>query len=82
MGTLSQRRLGERVVDDRDHVAGSEQVLGTGDGQREGAIEHVDDLLVRVRVLGHLGGQSHAYTLREFMERYEEHFPPLKVPVR
>jgi adenosine kinase len=29
--------------------------------------------------LEHLGGLSHAYTLSEFMERYEEHFPPLKV---
>jgi adenosine kinase len=32
--------------------------------------------------LEHLGGQSHAYTFREFMERYEAHFPPLKVPGR
>lgn len=32
--------------------------------------------------LEHLGGQSHAYTFREFVHRYEEHFPPLKVPVR
>jgi adenosine kinase len=32
--------------------------------------------------LEHLGGQSHAYTLRDFMERYEEHFPPLKLPVQ
>jgi adenosine kinase len=31
--------------------------------------------------LEHLGGQSHAYTFREFMARYEEHFPPLAVPV-
>jgi adenosine kinase len=27
--------------------------------------------------LEHLGGQSHAYTLDEFMRRYEEHFAPL-----
>ncbi len=27
--------------------------------------------------LEHLGGQSHAYTLGEFMGRYEEHFAPL-----
>jgi len=27
--------------------------------------------------LEHLGGQSHAYTLGEFMARYEEHFPAL-----
>jgi adenosine kinase len=27
--------------------------------------------------LEHLGGLSHAYTLGEFMARYEEHFPPL-----
>jgi adenosine kinase len=32
--------------------------------------------------LEHLGGQSHAYTFHEFMDRFEEHFPPLKVPVR
>ena len=27
--------------------------------------------------LEHLGGQSHAYTWREFQTRYEEHFGPL-----
>jgi adenosine kinase len=27
--------------------------------------------------LEHLGGQSHAYTLGEFMARYGEHFPPV-----
>jgi adenosine kinase len=27
--------------------------------------------------LEHLGGQSHAYTLEEFAERYKEHFGPL-----
>jgi adenosine kinase len=32
--------------------------------------------------LEHLGGQSHAYTLAEFMERYEAHFPPLPIPGR
>src|SRR4051812_38157226 len=32
--------------------------------------------------LEHLGGQSHSYSFQEFMERYEAHFPPLKVPVR
>ncbi len=31
--------------------------------------------------LEHLGGQSHAYTFSEFLGRYEEHFPPLKVPI-
>src|SRR5262249_25656172 len=29
--------------------------------------------------LEHLGGTSHAYTFAEFMKRYEEHFPPLRV---
>ena len=29
-------------------------------------------------VLEHLGGQSHAYTLEEFAERYKEHFGPLE----
>ena len=29
--------------------------------------------------LEHLGGMSHAYTFKEFMTRYEEHFPPLGV---
>jgi adenosine kinase len=29
-------------------------------------------------VLEHLGGQSHAYTLEEFAERYKEHFGPLQ----
>ncbi|MGE0448685.1 MAG: carbohydrate kinase family protein [Vicinamibacterales bacterium] len=33
-------------------------------------------------VLEHLGGQSHAYAFQEFMGRYEEHFPAIKVPVR
>ena len=32
--------------------------------------------------LEHLGGQSHAYTFAEFMERFEQHYEPLKVPVR
>ncbi len=32
--------------------------------------------------LEHLGGQSHSYTFQEFMDRYEEHFPPLTIPVR
>jgi adenosine kinase len=32
--------------------------------------------------LEHLGGQSHSYTFREFMERYEAHFPPLNIPAR
>jgi adenosine kinase len=27
--------------------------------------------------LEHLGGQSHAYTLEEFRERYTQHFGPL-----
>jgi adenosine kinase len=31
--------------------------------------------------LEHLGGTSHSYTLREFMTRYEEHFPPLRIAV-
>ncbi len=31
--------------------------------------------------LEHLGGQSHSYSFREFMTRYEEHFPPLTFPV-
>ena len=30
--------------------------------------------------LEHLGGQSHSYSLPEFMERYAEHFGPLKLP--
>jgi adenosine kinase len=33
-------------------------------------------------VLEHLGGQSHAYTFKEFMARYEEHFAPIKTVVR
>ncbi len=32
--------------------------------------------------LEHLGGQSHAYTFQEFMQRYEDRFPPLRIPVR
>jgi adenosine kinase len=31
--------------------------------------------------LEHLGGQSHSYSFREFMERYEEHFPALRIPI-
>lgn len=31
--------------------------------------------------LEHLGGQSHSYTFREFMQRYEEHFPELRIPI-
>jgi adenosine kinase len=32
--------------------------------------------------LEHLGGQSHAYTLQEFITRYEEHFAPLNATAR
>lgn len=32
--------------------------------------------------LEHLGGQSHAYSFHEFMARYEEHFPAIRIPVR
>jgi adenosine kinase len=32
--------------------------------------------------LEHLGGQSHAYSFQEFMDRYEAHFPALKIPLR
>jgi adenosine kinase len=28
--------------------------------------------------LEHLGGTSHAYTWKEFVERYEQHFGPLQ----
>jgi adenosine kinase len=31
--------------------------------------------------LEHLGGQSHSYSFSEFMDRYAEHFPPLKLPI-
>jgi adenosine kinase len=31
--------------------------------------------------LEHLGGTSHAYSIREFMERYERHFPTLTAPL-
>jgi len=31
--------------------------------------------------LEHLGGQSHSYSFPEFLERYAEHFAPLKFPV-
>jgi adenosine kinase len=31
--------------------------------------------------LEHLGGTSHSYTFTEFMERYEQHFPALRIPV-
>jgi adenosine kinase len=30
--------------------------------------------------LEHMGGQSHAFTWREFAARYEQHFAPLKLP--
>ncbi len=32
--------------------------------------------------LEHLGGQSHAYSVPEFLARYEEHFPPLSIPLQ
>ena len=33
-------------------------------------------------VLEHLGGQSHTYSFTEFMNRFEQHFPPLTIPIR
>jgi adenosine kinase len=63
---------------------------GVGDAFRGGLIKglafglpaHVAAQLGSVAAtyaLEHLGGSSHAYTFREFMTRYEEHFPPLSV---
>ena len=63
---------------------------GVGDAFRGGLIKGVAmDLPVHIAAqlgsvaaayaLEHLGGLSHAYTFSEFMTRYEEHFPPLKV---
>jgi adenosine kinase len=63
---------------------------GVGDAFRGGLIKgfalglpaHVAAQLGSVAAtyaLEHLGGLSHAYTFNEFMTRYEEHFPPLKV---
>src|SRR6185503_10347746 len=63
---------------------------GVGDAFRGGLIKglamglsaHIAAQLGSVAAtyaLEHLGGLSHAYTLSEFMERYEEHFPPLTI---
>jgi adenosine kinase len=63
---------------------------GVGDAFRGGLIKglalglpaHIAAQLGSVAAtyaLEHLGGTSHAYTLKEFMTRYEEHFPPLRV---
>ena len=63
---------------------------GVGDAFRGGVIKglalglpaHVAAQLGSVAAtyaLEHLGGTSHAYTFKEFMARYEEHFPPLRV---
>jgi adenosine kinase len=63
---------------------------GVGDAFRGGLIKglaldlpaHVAAQLGSVAAtyaLEHLGGTSHAYTFKEFMARYEEHFPPLRV---
>src|SRR4029079_9771079 len=63
---------------------------GVGDAFRGGLIKglamglpaHIAAQLGSVAAtyaLDHLGGTSHAYTLKEFMTRYEEHFPPLRV---
>ena len=49
--------------------------LGYGESAQIGSV-------AATYALEHLGGQSHAYSLEEFMERYELHFPALKVPVR
>ena len=63
---------------------------GVGDAFRGGLIKglamnlpsHIAAQLGSVAAayaLEHLGGTSHAYTVGEFMARYEEHFPPLSV---
>jgi adenosine kinase len=63
---------------------------GVGDAFRGGLIKglalglpaHVAAQLGSVAAtyaLEHLGGTSHAYTFKEFMTRYEEHFPALRV---
>ncbi len=33
-------------------------------------------------VLEHLGGTSHAYTFEEFMQRFEQHYPPIRLSIR
>ncbi len=38
--------------------------------------------LAATYVLEHLGGQSHSYSRDEFMDRFEQHFPPLTVRLR
>ena len=49
--------------------------LGYGESAQIGSV-------AATYALEHLGGQSHAYSFQEFMERYEQHFPALKSPVR
>jgi adenosine kinase len=66
---------------------------GVGDAFRGGLLkgialglshEHSAQLgsVAATYALEHLGGQSHAYTFKEFMARYEEHFAPLKTVTR
>lgn len=65
---------------------------GVGDAYRGGLMKglalglpHVEAArlgsVAATYALEHLGGQSHAYTLAEFMARYETHFPPLRFPL-
>ena len=49
--------------------------LGYGESAQIGSV-------AATYALEHLGGQSHAYSFQAFMERYEQHFPALKIPVQ
>ena len=49
--------------------------LGYGESAQIGSV-------AATYALEHLGGQSHAYSFQAFMERFEQHFPALKIPVQ
>jgi adenosine kinase len=64
---------------------------GVGDAYRAGLMKGMAlgltyDIAARLGsvaatyALEHMGGQSHAFTWREFVARYEQHFAPLKPP--
>jgi adenosine kinase len=64
---------------------------GVGDAYRAGLMKGMAlgltyDIAARLGsvaatyALEHMGGQSHAFTWREFAARYEQHFAPLKLP--
>ena len=72
---VSRDVMGEPINLDSPGIAwAAAQLLEVAAGK---ALVGEDGVAVKVHALEHLGGQSHAYTMKEFADRYAEHFGSL-----